>query len=612
MLHKSTFLLFVAVLLILPSHSSSSSYLFTPSENVLEIEFASSDVSLYETTIVSHAPTSSDAVVVKFYAPWCGHCRHYKPTWESVGYSFASASSSSTASSVPVTIAAVSCQVYGSVCKYFGVSGYPTILAFNTLKADPEKNHGAVTVGRAGGVGKVVDTISDLYGYEHIKGVEFKPGMPKATKPSKPKSSKPRHNLGENGHGIRNDPSSATLYADLTTTILFTFLHNVVPPLSAHDWGGGVVEGAHAAHVHAPGYDTVTEPWGLLGFIEIVMATLPTGSDATLLKLEECLAHTKTAIEAHLVDATTLDSRDKWLAHILKADWSASPGFTEFSTSSPSQPSAMPTLTFSDLCTSNIPSINEGELKDRGIGYTCGMWRLGHVVSVGVGEGFKSEGRVGGDQVRVFSSAIYVCSLFLLTLFSPPQFAEIFRAFISTFFPCTECQYNFLKSYDDCEFERCHHVTDVPIITEEDSEDALQEKVRKSEAAAVWFAEMHNSVTFRIAEESKRDKQPLTLEEMEQLKWPSEKECKQCWDGMQMREREMYQFLKRVYYTPGEAGGSSSLRIGARPDGAGAMENMSSQSLMGLIVMFVGVVAFSVYLTKGRGRKRGHNKKYSQ
>ena len=71
---------------------------------------------------------------VKFYAPWCGHCKKMIPTWEEL----ASADNG-------INVAKVDCTVHKELATQYGIRGFPTIILF---KADGEqvKYTGARTV----------------------------------------------------------------------------------------------------------------------------------------------------------------------------------------------------------------------------------------------------------------------------------------------------------------------------------------------------------------------------------------------------------------------------------------------------------------------------------
>jgi len=65
-----------------------------------------------------------DYALVKFYAPWCGHCKRMAPEFEKAAKRLAS-------NDPPVQLVNVDCTEAGKdTCSKFGVSGYPTLKTF--------------------------------------------------------------------------------------------------------------------------------------------------------------------------------------------------------------------------------------------------------------------------------------------------------------------------------------------------------------------------------------------------------------------------------------------------------------------------------------------------
>ncbi|CAG0921552.1 unnamed protein product [Notodromas monacha] len=62
-------------------------------------------------------------VILMFYAPWCGHCKATKPSFEEAATHFAE--------NPKVAFAAVDCTEQGKLCSQQGVTGYPTLKYFS-------------------------------------------------------------------------------------------------------------------------------------------------------------------------------------------------------------------------------------------------------------------------------------------------------------------------------------------------------------------------------------------------------------------------------------------------------------------------------------------------
>jgi len=70
-------------------------------------------------TQASTGATTGDWLI-KFYAPWCGHCKRMAPTWDELA----------TKLHQKTNVAKVDCTAEKSVCSRFSIRGYPTLLFF--------------------------------------------------------------------------------------------------------------------------------------------------------------------------------------------------------------------------------------------------------------------------------------------------------------------------------------------------------------------------------------------------------------------------------------------------------------------------------------------------
>ncbi|KAL0949845.1 hypothetical protein HGRIS_009879 [Hohenbuehelia grisea] len=76
-------------------------------------------------TITNEGPT-----FVKFFAPWCGHCKRLAPTWKQLARHMQG----------KLNVAEVNCDEHGAICKSQGVQGYP-MLAFYPSGAESKAEY---------------------------------------------------------------------------------------------------------------------------------------------------------------------------------------------------------------------------------------------------------------------------------------------------------------------------------------------------------------------------------------------------------------------------------------------------------------------------------------
>ncbi len=155
-----------------------------------------------------------------------------------------------------------------------------------------------------------------------------------------------------------------------------------------------------------------------------------------------------------------------------------------------------------------------------GTGYTCGLWTLFHIATVGAVEWNMG---TGDPEDRL----------------SPLGVAEALRNFIEHFFQCDDCRAHFLSEYDNCDRDRCNRLVS----------DKATSTFTQWKELPLWLYETHNGVNIRLRRERLENKEAEDTTSEWQVQWPPVQECPKCWlsEG-RWDEEQVYRFLRQQYW----------------------------------------------------------------
>lgn len=156
-----------------------------------------------------------------------------------------------------------------------------------------------------------------------------------------------------------------------------------------------------------------------------------------------------------------------------------------------------------------------------GMGYTCGLWELFHIMSVGMMEWNLL--LPDDKELRMAESGDAV--------------GKTLRDFIENFFGCDECRQNFVTAYDSCFLDVCKRLT-------------YRKRISHWIQFPLWLFEMHNAVRQRLVKEkAKREDREVSEKELDAAVWPKEEECPLCWeDDGSLNGTAVFQFLRVEYW----------------------------------------------------------------
>lgn len=158
--------------------------------------------------------------------------------------------------------------------------------------------------------------------------------------------------------------------------------------------------------------------------------------------------------------------------------------------------------------------------RQHGTGYTCGLWTLFHIVTIGVVEWNMG---VGDPDER------------LATL----DVADTLRNFIEHFFQCDDCRAHFLSEYDNCDRDRCNRLVS----------DKVTSTFTQWKELPLWLYETHNGVNTRLRQERLDNHETEDTTNEWQVQWPAVADCPKCWlSPGRWDEEQVYSFLRLQYW----------------------------------------------------------------
>lgn len=156
-----------------------------------------------------------------------------------------------------------------------------------------------------------------------------------------------------------------------------------------------------------------------------------------------------------------------------------------------------------------------------GAGYTCGLWELFHVMSVGMVE---RNQKLDDIEHRI----------------SVKEASMTIRNFVEHFFGCSECVDHFITMYDSCWNDWC----------ETFSEDVSDSSSLHWKDFAIWIWDVHNNVNVRLMkEDAERKDITNTKDDEKKAQWPARSKCETCWNQDDSYNYDaVYEFLKKTYW----------------------------------------------------------------
>eukprot|EP00934_Nitzschia_sp_Nitz4_P007692 Nitzschia sp. Nitz4//scaffold62_size106224//75924//77663//NITZ4_004364-RA/size106224-processed-gene-0.36-mRNA-1//1//CDS//3329555880//7682//frame0 len=433
--------------------------------------------------------TTKSVHIVEFYAPWCPHCRALKPEFVKLAVELTKRSASPS-----VVVHAVSCELYRMICRAYDIDGYPFVMGF-PLGANISQP--GIQLNPWEGPEMTVETIAKTL---NLNLTDI-PGLSVGNLTNV--TDEPLHRGLEAARRKHEwQTSSSTIdarYHNAAVSLIFALKDGVFVDSDKLD-----SRRAAAFRDFLQLLDwTTPQNWHVRSLVREILTNF-----------EETIAGPQNLIS--LVERHTSFNTSDVLWGSLQVRPPAQLHGGLFSLNN---------LKWTESCTHS----------EKSLGYTCGLWNLFHILSIGAS---KPEHQLYGFHAGYLTA--------------PADVAASLNRFVSNFFGCEVCRRNFNKNYDECGQNHCERLSNIiPALLG----DAAAQTQAELELAR-WLLELHNAVNVRLmGEGAQREGRTISSAERKAAMFPPIELCDNCWLDEELEVYDEFQttlFLKEWYWPANE------------------------------------------------------------
>lgn len=447
--------------------------------------------------------TRTAVQVVEFYQPWCGHCRVNKPHYIEVAREVTRRSIA-----IPIEFYAVSCQLYREICRAYDISGFPFIYGWGIGMNIEEKGIELNPPGKR----MTADKIGDALGLK--LALEKKDLSLRNTTVLDIGEARAIELALEKQKQLEYKSTMNDRYHNAAVSLAFVL--------------------KTAVFVKHSNYVDENRALALNEFLQLVAWATPQSWSIRTGLVEEVLSKLGDIFErggprmlSSIVDRhqTTMSQNGyQWGDVERKHSIGNTMGL------------GVDVPHHDRVMDDSLPANNRWTVacthNERGMGFTCGLWDLIHIVTIGTS--------IPTHRMFAFRSG-YIAE--------PKQIAEVMKRFIWHFFPCDVCRWNFNDMYERCGHNHCKRLIDtMPELSGASSETQIEQ----GRELVMWFWEVHNAVSVRLMREAaSRENRKATGREELAAVFPTKSQCPTCWlknDMSRYDPDEVYDFLRGWYW----------------------------------------------------------------